>query len=51
MVILKLGDEMKTRENKYTHKKREKCGDCYYNGYCNIHLNKCKYLKKARTES
>ena len=26
-------------------KQREKCGDCFYNGYCKDNLRKCKYLK------
>ena len=42
---------MKKIEEKYTHKKRDKCGDCFYNGYCGIHLNKCVYLKKTRINS
>ncbi len=28
---------------------REKCGDCYYNGSCNISLKTCPYLKVRRT--
>ncbi len=51
MAIIFNGDKMKKADIKYTHKLREKCGDCYYNGFCSIHLNKCKYLKKARNES
>lgn len=27
---------------------REKCGDCYYNGVCDIALNKCMFLKKPK---
>lgn len=33
------------KENK-TLRKRNKCGDCFYNGKCGIPLTKCKYLKK-----
>ncbi len=33
---------VKTKKNKI----REKCGDCYYNGNCIIHLSSCPYLKK-----
>ena len=33
------------KENKKATK-REKCGDCYYNGICKISLSSCKYLKK-----
>lgn len=24
---------------------KEKCGDCYYNGNCNISIKSCPYLK------
>ena len=31
---------------KTLYKQREKCGDCFYNGFCKDNLRKCKYLKK-----
>lgn len=27
---------------------REKCGDCFYNGGCNINIKTCPYLKKRK---
>ncbi len=33
------------KENKTT-RKRNKCGDCFYNGKCIIPLTQCKYLKR-----
>jgi len=38
---------MKETTKKKT-KLREKCGDCYYNGSCDIALSKCMFLKKKR---
>lgn len=35
----------KRNENK---KIREKCGNCFYNGNCNISLNKCFFIKQER---
>lgn len=36
--------QLKKKKPKY----REKCGDCFYNGNCDIALNKCMFLKKKR---
>lgn len=33
----------------YTEKKREQCGDCYYNGFCKTNLRQCPYLKKRKS--
>lgn len=39
-------------EIKLTKKKKniasKKCGDCFYNGECNINLRTCPYLKKSK---
>lgn len=32
-----------TKKTKKTY--NEKCGDCYYNGDCNISTRTCPYLK------
>lgn len=37
------------RENK-TFRKREKCGDCFYNGKCFIPVTKCQYIKNEIIE-
>lgn len=31
-------------------KKNEKCGDCFYNGNCQISIKSCAYLKKRKIE-
>lgn len=39
---------MTNQTSKKKNKIREKCGDCFYNGQCDIALNKCMFLKKKR---
>lgn len=36
----------KTAKGKF----REKCGDCFYNGSCDVALNKCMFLKKRHVQ-
>lgn len=31
-------------------RRKEKCGDCFYNGNCPRDVRKCIYLKKESTE-
>lgn len=45
------GDKMTKNKKeviKDTAPRREKCGDCYYNGNCKIALSKCMFIKKKR---
>lgn len=46
-----MGDKMtKTKKEtlKDTAPRRERCGDCYYNGNCKIALSKCMFIKRKR---
>lgn len=31
-------------------RRKERCGDCFYNGNCPLDVRKCIYLKKESTE-